>query len=187
MDCPGRATESAARPSRRRRSRIGRGASPGAVIEVETGTRAIPLWGSVGAAIVALALGCAAPKPKPAEPVKPGGATRTARYAARPIDVHKTVVETLEGLGETIEADRADGQFVQSASGERPDRSWIRTRVWISRHAEGGTLVTVRRSVVRRVSGHEVEWISLPVLPDASQEVLDVLDRRLERAAEPRR
>jgi hypothetical protein len=97
------------------------------------------------------------------------------------------VVEALQGLGETIEEDRADDRYVQSASAERPDRTWIRTRVWISGQPEGGTRVTVRRSVVRRVSGHEVEWTSLPMLPEAGDEVLDRLDRRLERAPEPRR
>ncbi len=141
----------------------------------------------VCAALAVGALGCngAAPRP-PAQP-EPAGATRTALYRADAIRAHEAVVEALQGLGEKIEEDRADGGLVRSASAERPDRSWIRSRVWISPQREGGTRVTVRRSVVKRVEGQEVEWTSLPSLPEAGDQVLHSLDRRMERAAEPRR
>lgn len=139
------------------------------------------------AALLVGALGCNGAPPRPPAPPEPEGATRTALYLSDAIRAHAAVLEALQGLGERIEEDRADGGFVQSASGERPDRSWIRSRVWISTQREGGTRVTVKRSVVKRVGAHEIEWTSLPTLPEAGEEVLRSLDRRLERATEPGR
>lgn len=139
------------------------------------------------AALLVGALGCNGAPPKPTPLPFSVGAERTAYYRSDAIRAHEAVVEALQGLGEKIEDDRADGGFVQSASGERPDRTWIRTRVWISPQREAVTRITVRRSVARRVSGTEIEWTSLPSLPEAGEQVLDALDRRMERAVEPRR
>lgn len=137
-------------------------------------------------ALLAGALGCNGAPPKLPAPPEPMGATRHAVYLSDAIRVHGAVLEALQGLGEGIEEDRADGGLVQSASGERPDRTWIRSRVWLSPQREGGTRVTVKRSVVKRVGAHEIEWTSLPSLPEAGDEILRALDRRLERAVEPR-
>ncbi|GEM_PF-6244614 len=139
------------------------------------------------AALLVGVVGCNGAPPKPPVPPEPVGATRTAMYGAGASQAHDAVVGALQGLGEKLEEDRGDGRFVQSISGERPDRSRIRTRVWISAQPEGGTRVTVRRSVVKLVRGQEVEWTSLPTLPEAGDEVLASLDRRLERASGPRR
>lgn len=137
-------------------------------------------WG-LAVAVLAVA-GCdAAPKRRPAPPEVEEMA-RTASYREGAPQVRRAVIAALQGLGEKIEQDRADGRYVQSATGERPDRSWVRTRVWISGQANGVTRVTVKRSVVKRVGGHEVEWTSLPILPEAGDEVLHALDRRLHRA-----
>ena len=139
------------------------------------------------ATLLLCALGCNGATPRPPAHPEPQGATRTALYLDDAIRVHKGVTEALQGLGEKIEEDRADGGLLRSDSPERPDRTWVRTRVWISTQREGGTRVTVKRSVVKRVGAHEIEWTSLPTLPEAAEEVLAALDRRIERATEPRR
>lgn len=135
---------------------------------------------AVGIALAACLAGCwaNAPKPKP-EPVVDG---QSHLFRADAIRVHDAAIAVLAAMGEKVEEDRGDGQYLQTISEERPDHSRLRTHVSISPQQAGGTRITVRRGVVEKKNGHEIEWTSLPPLPAAVDAVLDAIARHLQEA-----